>query len=92
MTRFLNVPLDVSDIVLMTFMILLDSYMKPTRVGSDYIYIRMPRTHVIVPSAHQRIGAQCMPISITIVLAYNVYAYIFVYKTITVSEINCFGQ
>ena len=37
-TRFLNVPLDVSDVFLMTFMILLDSYMEPTRVGSD-IYI-----------------------------------------------------
>ena len=36
MTRFLNVPLDVSDVFLMTFMILLDSYMEPTRVGSDY--------------------------------------------------------
>ena len=35
MTRFLNVPLDVSDVFLMTFMILLDSYMEPTRVGSD---------------------------------------------------------
>jgi hypothetical protein len=34
-TRFLNVPLDVSDVFLMTFMILLDSYMEPTRVGSD---------------------------------------------------------
>ena len=33
---FLNVPLDVSDVFLMTFMILLDSYMEPTRVGSDY--------------------------------------------------------
>ena len=36
MTRFLNVPLDVSDVFIMTFMILLDSYMEPTRVGSDY--------------------------------------------------------
>ena len=35
MTRFLNVPLDVSDVFIMTFMILLDSYMEPTRVGSD---------------------------------------------------------
>ena len=35
-TRFFkNVPLDVSDVFLMTFMILLDSYMEPTRVGSD---------------------------------------------------------
>ena len=34
-TRFLNVPLDVSDVFIMTFMILLDSYMEPTRVGSD---------------------------------------------------------
>ena len=31
-TRFLNVPLDV---FIMTFMILQDSYMEPTRVGSD---------------------------------------------------------
>ena len=37
-TRFLNVPLDVSDVFLMTFMILLDSYMEPTRVGSIYKY------------------------------------------------------
>ena len=36
-TRFLNVPLDVSDVFLMTFMILLDSYMEPTRVGSDIV-------------------------------------------------------
>ena len=35
MTRFLNVPLDVSDDFLMTFMILLDFYMEPTSVGSD---------------------------------------------------------
>ena len=38
MTRFLNVPLDVSDVFIMTFMILLDSYMEPTRVGSDKKY------------------------------------------------------
>ena len=35
MTRFLNVPLDVTDVFIMTFMILQDSYMEPTRVGSD---------------------------------------------------------
>ena len=35
MTRFLNVPLDVCDVFIMTFMILQDSYMEPTRVGSD---------------------------------------------------------
>ena len=35
MTRFLAVPLDVSDVFKMTFMILHDSYMEPTRVGSD---------------------------------------------------------
>ena len=28
-------PLDVSDVFIMTFMILQDSYMEPTRVGSD---------------------------------------------------------
>ena len=39
MTRFLNVPLDVSDVFIMTFMILLDSYMEPTRVGSDMFMI-----------------------------------------------------
>ena len=38
-TRFLNVPLDVSDVFLMTFMILLDSYMEPTRVGSDLFHV-----------------------------------------------------
>ena len=38
-TRFLNVPLDVRDIFLMTFMILLDSYMEPTRVGSEWLDI-----------------------------------------------------
>ena len=38
-TRFLNVPLDVSDVFLMAFMILLDSYMEPTRVGSDNVSI-----------------------------------------------------
>ena len=37
MTRFLNVPLDVTDVFIMTFMILQDSYMEPTRVGSDSI-------------------------------------------------------
>ena len=36
MTRLLAVPLDASDVFLMTFMILQDSYMEPTRVGSDY--------------------------------------------------------
>ena len=35
MTRLLAVPLDASDVFLMTFMILQDSYMEPTRVGSD---------------------------------------------------------
>ena len=35
MTRLLAVPLDESDVFLMTFMILQDSYMEPTRVGSD---------------------------------------------------------
>ena len=34
-TRFLNVPIDVSDVFIMTFMILQDSYMEPTRVGSN---------------------------------------------------------
>ena len=34
-TRFINVPLDVSDISIMTFMILQDSYMEPTCIGSD---------------------------------------------------------
>ena len=34
-TRLLAVPLDASDVFLMTFMILQDSYMEPTRVGSD---------------------------------------------------------
>ena len=38
MTRFLNVPLDVSDVLIMTFMILQDSYMEPTRVGSDMLF------------------------------------------------------
>ena len=33
MTRLLAVPLDASDVFLMTFMILQDSYMEPTRVG-----------------------------------------------------------
>ena len=37
MTRLLAVPLDASDVFLMTFMILQDSYMEPTRVGSDMI-------------------------------------------------------
>ena len=41
MTRLLAVPLDASDVFLMTFMILQDSYMEPTRVGSD-IYIYLP--------------------------------------------------
>ena len=35
MTRLLAVLLDASDVFLMTFMILQDSYMEPTRVGSD---------------------------------------------------------
>ena len=35
MTRLLAVPLDESDVFLMTFMILQDSYIEPTRVGSD---------------------------------------------------------
>ena len=35
MTRLLAVPLDASDVFKMTFMILQDSYMEPTRVGSD---------------------------------------------------------
>ena len=35
MTRLLAVPLDASDVFLMTFMIPQDSYMEPTRVGSD---------------------------------------------------------
>ena len=34
-TRLLAIPLDTSDVFLMTFMILQDSYMEPTRVGSD---------------------------------------------------------
>ena len=42
-TRFLNVPLDVSDVFLMTFMILLDSYMEPTRVGSEDSYMEPTR-------------------------------------------------
>ena len=37
MTRLLAVPLDASDVFLMTFMILQDSYMEPTRVGSDIV-------------------------------------------------------
>ena len=35
MTRLLAVLLDASDVFLMTFMILQDSYMEPTRVDSD---------------------------------------------------------
>ena len=60
-TRFLNVPLDVSDVFLMTFMILLDSYMEPTRVGSDkyragvtsYIGTYASRFHIGIQQYHE---------------------------------------
>ena len=39
MTRLLAVPLDASDVFLMTFMIPQDSYMEPTRVGSDWCFV-----------------------------------------------------
>ena len=41
MTRLLAVPLDASDVFLMTFMILQDSYMEPTRVGSDILLAKV---------------------------------------------------
>ena len=68
-TRFLNVPLDVSDVFLMTFMILLDSYMEPTRVGSD----RDPICFWYCQPLFASLSA-----SRTVTLAYeNVYAYTY---------------
>ena len=40
MTRLLADTLDASDVFLMTFMILQDSYMEPTHVGSDILAIQ----------------------------------------------------
>ena len=45
-TRLLAVPLDASDVFLMTFMILQDSYMEPTRVGSDSPTYDKPHLHL----------------------------------------------
>ena len=50
MTRRLAVPLDVSDVFIMTFMILQDSYMEPTRVGSDSWVIVALRYRFLIPS------------------------------------------
>ena len=67
-TRFLNVPLDVSDVFLMTFMILLDSYMEPTRVGSDIeaitntlrneVYTRGQKSSLVHMASHGLVSYQ----------------------------------
>ena len=39
MTRLLGASLDASDVILMTFIILQDSYMEPTHEGSDVVNV-----------------------------------------------------
>ena len=51
MTRLLAVPLDASDVFLMTFMILQDSYMEPTRVGSNSTHL-IHATHNLIMSSY----------------------------------------
>ena len=53
MTRLLAVPLDASDVFLMTFMIHQDSYMEPTRVGSDQLAI-FKCNNFIIPTCRGR--------------------------------------
>ena len=61
MTRLLAVPLDASDVFLMTFMILQDSYMEPTRVGSDHAYVSLspPYTYTLLFKAGSDTYARC---------------------------------
>ena len=77
MTRLLAVPLDASDVFLMTFMILQDSYMEPTRVGSDIYHIFLVLLHLHVLNigllSHYTLFSKPCSFSIYTTIASNSY-------------------